>query len=170
MRSSISSIGRLSLIPALLAVAVICFRLFRPAGAAAKALAPTAGGSWGARAVRILAPTTTLAVLAFITASAAGYHYTAMKLTGRAFVSCVFVFGCVAFRSLLMRWLLVAYRRAAMQHAREKRKALQAAQDKTSTKVAVVEAQPQVCLSDINQQARNSSASGPVWRLFRRSG
>ena len=126
----------------------------------ATALASSTGGSWGVRAASILAPVATLAMLGLIAASAAGYHYAAMQLTRRVFVSCVFVFACLALRSLLMRWLLVTYRRVAMQHAREKRQAKMEAQENASTDTPVIETQPQVNLSDINQQARNLVGAG----------
>ncbi len=150
--ASINALGRLSLISSLLIIGVICFRLFRPKGALATALASS--GSWGARSVKILSPAAALAVLALIAASAAGYHYTAMQLTRRVFVSSVFVFACLAFRSLLMRWLLLAYRRAAMQRARERRQAMLEAQVNVTVENPVVETEPHVSLSDINQQAR----------------
>lgn len=158
--ASINSMGRISLILALLVIGVISFRLFRPAGALAAALTSSAGGSWGARAASILAPVATLAMLGLIAASAAGYHYAAMQLTRRAFATCVFVFACLALRSLLMRWILVTYRRVAMQHAREKRQAKVEAQENAAADTPVVEVQPQVNLSDINQQARKLVGAG----------
>ncbi len=157
---SINSLGRLSLITALIVTGVVCFRLFRPSGALAAALATAAGGSLGARAASILSPVATLAMLGLIAASAAGYHYAAMQLTRRVFVSCVFVFACLALRSLLMRWLLVTYRRVAMLHARERRQAKIEAQENASPDIPVVETLPQVNLSDINQQARNLVGAG----------
>lgn len=152
--SDINTLGRLSLIVALLVTGVICFRLFHRTGAFGTALASKATISLGARWGHALAPIAAFAVLLLITASTAGYHYTAMQLTRRVFVSCVFVFACLALRSLLMRWLLLAYRRVAMQLAREKRKALLEAQDQASSENPVVDPEPHVSLSDINQQAR----------------
>ncbi len=152
--SSINTVGRLSLIVALLVTGVICFRLFRRTSAFGTALASKASISLGARWGHALAPIAVFAALLLIAASVAGYHYTAMQLTRRVFVSCVFVFACLALRSLLMRWLLLAYRRVAMQLAREKRKALLEAQDQASAENPVVDPEPHVSLSDINQQAR----------------
>ncbi len=157
---SINSLGRLSLIVATILTGMICCRLFRPSGALAAALATAAGGSLGARAAGVLAPVVTLTMLGLITASAAGYHYAAMQLTRRVFVSCVIVFACLALRSLLMRWLLVTYRRVAMKHARERRQAKIEAVENASPDIPVVETVPQVNLSDINRQARNLVGAG----------
>ncbi len=152
--SNINTLGRLSLIIALFMTGVICFRLFRRRGAFGTALASKASISLGARWGHALAPMAAFAAVLLIVASVAGYHYTAMQLTRRVFVSCVFVFACLALRSLLMRWLLLAYRRVAMQLAREKRKALLEAQDQASAENPVVDPEPHVSLSDINQQAQ----------------
>ncbi|MEM9660356.1 MAG: hypothetical protein AAF961_18485, partial [Planctomycetota bacterium] len=152
--ASISSLGRLSLILALLVIGVVCFRLFRSQGALAKALAPSSLGPLSVRAFRILGPLAVLIAGSLTVASAAGYHYTAMQLTRRVLITCLFVFACLALRSLLMRWLLVVYRRAAMHCAREKRLAMQAAQEHAFADSPVVEAGPQINLSDVNQQAR----------------
>ncbi len=152
--ASVNTIGRLSLILALLMIGVIGFRIFRRKGVVGTALASNISGSWVARWGLAMAPIVASTALVLIAASAAGYHYTAMQLTRRVFVSCVFVFACLALRSLLMRWLLVAYRRVAMQLAREKRKAMREAQDQASTENPIVDPEPHVNLSDINQQAR----------------
>ncbi len=157
---SINSLGRLSLISSLFVIGTVCFRLFRSNGALNKAIAASAKGYWFARLVKLLGPLTTLGVFILITASIAGYHYTAMQLTRRIFVSCLFVFACFALRSLLMRWLMVAYRRVAMQHAREKRQAMLEAQENTSAETAPVEIEPQFNLADINQQARKLVGMG----------
>jgi potassium efflux system protein len=119
---------------------------------------------WGdIRAVmKVLVPLSIIVVAGLIVASAAGYHYTAIQLTRRVFFSCVFVFACLALRSLLIRWLLVAYRRVVMQQSREKRQALLEAQGQSTTETPAVEKQPQVNLSNVNQQARKLVAVGAV--------
>lgn len=152
--STVNSLGRLSLISALLVVGILCYRLCRPKGAFRQAIESTNQGSWPARWAKLLAPLAALGVASLIVASIAGYHYTAIQLTRRIFVSCLFVFACFALRSLLMRWLVVAYRRVAMQLAREKRQALLDAQENSSGEAPPVEIEPQVSLADINQQAR----------------
>ncbi len=151
----LNTVGRLSLIAALLVIGAVCFRLFRANGRFVSSLATNAK-SWGnARTImKVILPLSLAAVVGLIVASAVGYHFTAMQLTRRVFVSCVFVFACFALRSLLMRWLLVAYRRVAMIQAREKRQARLDAQESGSSDATVVESDPQFNLSNINQQAR----------------
>jgi potassium efflux system protein len=152
--ASVNAIGRLSLISALIVIGVCCVRLFRPTSPLTVALTSRAAKSDGLRWIKLVAPVVGAIVLGFIVASVAGYHYTAMQLTRRLLVSSLVVFGCLALRSLLMRWLLVAYRRVAMQHARQKRKALLESQGANSSDTAAVETTPQLCLGDINLQAR----------------
>ncbi len=158
--ASINAIGRLSLVSSLLVIGVICFRLFRSTGPLAATLACSAKECWSARSVRIIAPLATMAVLGLIAASMAGYHYSAMQLTRRVFVSCVIVFACLALRSILTRWLLLAYRKVAMQRAREKRQAILEAQENASAEIPVIETEPHVSLTDINQQARKLVGAG----------
>lgn len=159
-QASVNAIGRISLIASLLILCGLSFRLFRKKGPLAIALHASAKNSWSARAVRILAPLVTLTALGLIVGSAIGYHYTSVQLTRRIFVSCVFVFACLSLRSLLMRWLLVSYRRAAMQRARAKRQALLESQGNNAGENPVVEVEEHVSLSDINQQARKLVAVG----------
>ncbi|WP_218932363.1 mechanosensitive ion channel domain-containing protein [Adhaeretor mobilis] len=152
---TINSIGRLSLISALVVIGVICFRLLRPRGPLASSLASTSKNSWRTRFVSLIPPLATLAILGLLAATISGYHYTAMQLTRRVFGSCVFVFAFLALRSLLMRWLLVSYRRVAIQQARAKRKALLEAQESKTADQKAVEVETHFNLGDINQQARN---------------
>ena len=150
---SASAIGRLSLIPSLLVIGVVCFRLFRPAGAFGQALATESLGFWGDRLARVLVYAITLATLGLAVASVLGYHYAAMQLTRRVFVSCVLVFACLALRSLLMRWLLVTYRRAAMDQALEEERTKLETHGNASSDNAKTDSHSQINLSDINQQA-----------------
>ncbi len=159
-QATVNAIGRISLITSLLILSGVSIRLFRQKGPLAIALAASAKNSWSARAVRILAPLVTITALGLIVGSAIGYHYTSVQLTRRIFVTCVFVFACLALRSLLMRWLLVSYRRAAMHRAREKRQAMLEAQENTAAENPVVEVEEHVSLSNINQQAKKLVAVG----------
>lgn len=151
---SIHALGRLSLMGALAVIGAICYGLFRRRGKLGQAVAAGADALWSLRWLKVLAPLVMVIVIGLAAASAAGYHYTAMQLTRRAITSCLFLFACLALRSLLMRWLLVAYRRAAMQQAREKRQAMLEAQENAASDAPPIDLEPQVCLSDINQQAR----------------
>ncbi|TWT85788.1 Miniconductance mechanosensitive channel MscM precursor [Posidoniimonas polymericola] len=152
---AIQSIGRLSLILSLLVMGVVGMMFFRPRGPLVSVLTAAGEKLWVARLVRLLGPLTVAATLGLALASGLGMHYTALQLTRRVLFSAGVVFGCLAVRAMLMRWLLVAYRRVAMQRAREKRKALLEAQENAPTENAAIEVEPEVSLSDINQQARS---------------
>ncbi len=111
----INSLGRLSLILSLLVVGVIGFRFFRPSGSLAQVLGANPSLFWFSRMTRVLGAASALVALGLIVASSVGLHYTAMKLTERLLLSAAIVLACLAARALLMRWLLLAYRRVAMQ-------------------------------------------------------
>ena len=126
----------------------------------ANAIATAPANSFGSRLGRILAPLSSLSVLALIAASAIGYHYTSMQLTRRLLVSAMIVFGGLALRELLLRWLLVSYRRIAIQRSRERRQALAEAQESVAAGDVVVDPTPEVRLTDINRQARALVSTG----------
>ncbi|TWT30983.1 Mechanosensitive channel MscK precursor [Posidoniimonas corsicana] len=153
--AAINSIGRLSLILALLVMGGIGFLFFRPHGPLINSLAARGDKPWVTRLVRLLGPLSVASALGLAVASGLGMHFTAIQLTRRILFSAGVVFICLAVRAFLMRWLLVAYRRVAMQRAREKRKAMLEAQENAPTEAAAIEVEPEISLSDINQQARS---------------
>ncbi len=156
----INSVGRIALVGALAVIGFVSLRLCRPSGALANVIAAAPNNSFGSRMGRILTPVSSLSVLALIVASVVGYQYTSMQLTRRLLVSAMIVFGGLTFREFLLRWLLVSYRRIAMQHSRERRQALAEAQEAATTGDVVVEPAPAVRLTDINRQARALVSTG----------
>ncbi len=154
-----NSVGRISLIAALAILGVVCFQLLRSSGALATTLATSSKNSLVIQSIRFAAPLSAMAVLALIVASAGGYHYTAIQLTRRILVSCLFVFGCLALRSFLMRWLFVAYRKVAIQDSRERMQA-SANTPETASLNSTRSSTPCRRLSDINRQARSLVSMG----------
>jgi small-conductance mechanosensitive channel len=156
----INSAGRVALIFALGMIGYVSLRLCGPSGALANAIATAPANSFGARLGRMLIPASSLSVLALIVASAIGYHYTSMQLTRRLLVSAMIVFGGLTLRELLLRWLLVSYRRMAIQRSRERRQALAEAQESAAAGDVLVDPTPEVRLTDINRQARALVSTG----------
>ncbi len=156
----INSAGRIALIGALTMIGYVSFRLCRPSGALANAIASAPAKSFGSRLGKVLAPLSSLSVLMLIAASVVGYQYTSMQLTRRLLVSTMIVFGGLTLREILLRWLLVSYRRMAIQRSRERRQALAEAQDAVAAGDVVVDPMPEVRLTDINRQARALVSTG----------
>lgn len=153
-QATVHTLGRLGLMASLLVVVATCFRLFLPASPLTALLITNSHTSWSARAARTLAPFVMLSLLALVAASAAGYHYTAMQLSRRVFVSLIIIFLFLGLRSLLLRWLTMAYRRTAIQLAREKRQAMVEARENGANDTSLPDAEPAIRLNDINEQAR----------------
>jgi len=120
-----TSLGRLSLITALLVLAVAMHQILRPGSAV---LEETVAGSpdgwirrtryfWYALGVGIPIVLSLLAI--------SGYLYTAQQLSLRLVQSGMLVLVVVMVSALLERWQLLTYRALAMKQARERRAALQ---------------------------------------------
>lgn len=122
-----NALGRFALIAAMLVLAAFAVRLLRPnRGLIGEALAPqaTKNGWRLARASYVLGVALPLLLASL---SALGYHYTATQLAWRLNATLWLGLGLLIGRSVLSRWMLLARRRLAMQQARERRAALQAA-------------------------------------------
>lgn len=164
--ASIHAIGRVSLMMSLVILCVLMARLLRSRGPLITAVRSAVGKAWVGRLLNLAAPLAVAACVALCVASAAGWHYTATQLTRRMLYTAAVVVACLALRGLLMRWLLVAYRRVAMQRAREKRQALQEAREHAPQENAAIEVETEVNLSDINHQARSLVDTGVIVALL----
>jgi len=117
------SLGRLVFMAMLVAVAVIAHRLFHPRRGAVRQLYDLLFQS-GSRFryawyVVLVAMPVVFAALVF-----SGYFYTVYRLTARLYETAVLFFALVVARGIILRWLLLAKRRLAMDQMRKKRQAL----------------------------------------------
>ncbi len=150
----VSSIGRLAYLGAMTCVGWAIIRLFRPSSPILQSLENQHSDTllWRTRYVWIGLLLASPVVLGGL--SLAGYHYTAIQLTGR--VAATIGSGLVALfvNAFLSRWLLVMYRKLAMRRGRERRQQmLQAAQIDPDQPIPP-DTTPELRLVDINDQAR----------------
>lgn len=111
-------LGRLAFMVGTLAFAVFMARVFRPSGGVFAELLNRQGWAWR---VRWLWYVLLVGVPVGLTAAAAnGYFVTAIQVQDRFVISVVIVLVGVIAYSLLVRWLLVARRRALLRQARQR--------------------------------------------------
>ncbi len=153
-----TTLGRLAFATAMLTASVILGAWLNP-NSTIMAQLTTAADSWLARVGCYLVPLLAIIPLLLMAGSLAGYHYAAVQLSWRFIVSVAIVSLLIFTRALLMRWLLITYRRVAIARARERREALAAAKESTpempSDAVGIIESSGHVQLSDLNRQAQS---------------
>lgn len=154
----ISTVGRLALIVASVAVATIAFELLRPNGALGQVVLTNSERAWTRNTYKLTTAVLVVVpiVLAFV--SAIGFHYTAIRLSTRMAATWGVIALLIGVRALALRWLLVVYRRFAIKRAREKRAVLQARQAgaaETGDVSIAGDTSLDLRLAEINGQAQN---------------
>lgn len=151
------SLGRLCFICAMVALAVFTARVLSPRGAFVKPMLRE--GTWLERLRFVWYPVLPGLALTFAILPLFGYFSSAVRLMETMGASFWFILLVVLVHALLNRWLFIARRRLAVEHARKAREAVAAAKkgtgDSTSVDVAVEDT---VDIPALDQQTR---------RLFR---
>jgi len=136
------SVGRLAAVAALTALALFLARVLHPGrGALARWLKRHETGRWN-RMRYVWYPLAVGWPIALAVAAVTGYYYTALALGGRMMQTMRLVFVLVLVHALLIRAVLVAQRRLAIEQARRKRAALleaRAAEGEGGGEVAPIE-------------------------------
>lgn len=151
----ISTFGRVAFLLSMIGAGFALWRLVNPRGSVVLAFCGAEDGSrllWNTRwvwsSLVMLAPAA-LGVL-----SAIGFHYTAVRLTGRVAATLGVIFVAVFITAVLTRWLLVTHRGMAIQRSRDRRRQLLEATAGDADQAPVALQEPEVHLDDINQQVR----------------
>lgn len=151
----ISTWGRVAFLVAMVCAAIAMFRLLHPKGAVVAEICSGHDGTSLLRSTRWLwSGTAIITPVALAVLSVVGYHYTAVRLTGRAATTLCIGLSALLVAALLTRWLLVVYRRLAMQRARERRRQLMEQSAAEGDRPPVPQQIPEVQLDDVNQQTR----------------
>ena len=121
-RNGRDSLGRLVYIGMLLCVWLFSHRLFHPRRGAVRQLYDVLPAGSRFRYVWYIVLTALPLVFAGLVFS--GYFYTVYRLTARLYETAILFFAMVVARGIVLRWLLLAKRRLAMDQARKKREAM----------------------------------------------
>lgn len=154
----ISTVGRLALIVASLAVSTIAFELLRPSGALGQVVLTSSERSWTRNTYKLTTSILVVVPIALAFVSAIGFHYTSIRLSTRMAATWGVIALLIGVRALALRWLFVVYRRFAIKRAREKRAALQARQVgavETGDVSIAGDTSLDLRLAEINGQAQN---------------
>ncbi|MFG0251347.1 MAG: mechanosensitive ion channel domain-containing protein, partial [Phycisphaerales bacterium JB038] len=114
-------LGRLAFIAAMVALAVFVQRVLRPGAAVMQTLLAKRREGWLDRLRYVWFPGLLAAPLALALTSALGYFYAAMELEKRMLTTTSLVLGVIVVHALLLRSLLVAQRRMALEQALQRR-------------------------------------------------
>ncbi len=116
-----ASLGRVLFTVGLLALSVFLLRVLRPTGPVLRKYLEENKGGWVYRLRGLWRPILVLAPLVFAVLSWLGFHYTALQLEARLEESLVLALTLVLVHGVLLRWLLVARRRVAVDDAKRRR-------------------------------------------------
>jgi potassium efflux system protein len=156
-----SSLGRAAYFIVMILASWTAYRTWHPPGGLLQELLSRESDVQWRRFVQICHGATFSAPVALALLATAGYYYTAVRLTWWMIWTMWLLFGVVVVHSMMLRWLLLAYRELAIQRARERRAAEAAAaaaaadSDAKPPLADVAIPEPSVSLSDVNLQTRN---------------
>jgi potassium efflux system protein len=164
-----TSLGRLAFVMAQAALALFVQRLLRPSGGIAwEALRRNPDG-WLNRLRYLWYPLAVGLPLLLAVLALAGYYYTALQLTTRLVATLWLILGLLVLNALLLRWVLVARRKLAIEQHKKRRAAelaeteIKGAAEPPAKGTAAAHASaPDLDLSTISVQTRNlvRSAAG----------
>lgn len=149
----ITTYGRVAFLLAIAGAGIGLWRLVNPRGPVVASLCRAKDASsilWNSR--WFWATAVMLAPIGLAAISAAGFHYTAVRLTGRVAATLSIGFLAIFVAAVLNRWLLVTYRHMAIQRSKERRRQMNEAAENDPDLAAVVIQDPEIKLDDINQQ------------------
>jgi potassium efflux system protein len=118
-----ASLGRAGLMVISVSLAVFLARVLRPNGGILHGYLGRKAGGWIDRLRFVWYPAAVGVPIVLGLASLAGYHYTAVQLGRTVNKTTALIIGATILHALLVRWLLVAQRKLAMEQARKRREA-----------------------------------------------
>jgi len=152
-----TSLGRMCFIAALGCFSLALHRVLRPTGAVMQAMIASRQGGWLERFRYVWYGLSAWTPAALALLAAFGYHYTARQLALRLIATAYVLVGGIVCRALLLRWTLVNQRKLAIEQARQRRMAAQAANnapDEASESDLPTANEPERDLAAINAQTR----------------
>lgn len=151
----ISTYGRAAFMTSIVCASFALWRLVNPSGPIVASFCGAKDGSrllWSTR--WIWASLIMLAPIVLGALSVIGFHYTAVRLTGRVAATLSVGFVAIFVTAVLSRWLLVTYRRMAIRRSKERRRQLAESAPTDADQAQVPLHESEVRLDDINQQVR----------------
>lgn len=118
-----ASLGRLAFVALSIALATFLARVLQPSGGILQGYLSRRSGGWIDRLRYVWYSAAVAVPIALGLASLAGYHFTAVQLGRVVNKTSALIVGATILHGLLVRWLLVAQRRLAMEQARKRREA-----------------------------------------------
>jgi potassium efflux system protein len=125
-QDAMDSVGRIIYAVNMLGLGLFLHLMLRQGSPVVREWIEVRGSAALQRARRTLHLAGTLAPLTFLVLAGAGYFYTALRLTGRFYMTIALILTIILASRLVLRWLLLTRRRLAMEQARKRRAAVKA--------------------------------------------
>jgi potassium efflux system protein len=154
------SLGRLSLIVTMVALAVFVARLLRFSGDIVSNLIRRHPKSWLGRLRYIWYPLAVGVPLVLASLAGMGYYYSALAIDSRLGSTIYLVLGLIMVNDLLLRWLYISRRRLAWEKAKRKQAARRERDEKQDSGDTIPTAEemlfeePEIKISQIDEQNR----------------
>ena len=146
-----NSLGRLAFVLSFCLLLRPAWQTTRHTGGVFSAAYEAEPNAWWSRLHRVWLLLGVGGPLCLIGLAVAGYYYTAVQFAGRMLTTVWLVIALVVTYCLLLRWMLIAYRKLGMQRLQLR---CAAAEASTTTTPLQANTQLEIKLSDINQQTR----------------
>jgi len=155
-----ASLGRVAFIVEMLVLGLFTIRLLKPRGGVLEHFLARNPNGWISKLRYVWYSIAVCVPIALIFISAAGYHYTALRLENRLFATIALTVAAVIVNSAIMRWLFITHGKLALAKARER---LDAARTSTADSGGTAETTsgtvsvdiPEFDLGRISQQTRD---------------
>jgi potassium efflux system protein len=153
-------LGRIAFMIGVLLFAVLLARLLRPTGGVFEGVLNAHRGGWLDRLKYIWYPVAVAVPLVNVVVAALGYYYTAMAVQRSTSATMWLTLILIIINGLVLRWLMQARRRIAIEEARKRRAAMQAEAaargEATPTGEAPLQLdEPKLGLNEVDAQARH---------------
>lgn len=163
--SAQGSLGRLFFLVMMAGLLLFSHLLFSPDGAIVREWMREHDSGAFRRVRRLLHLAGMALPIALLSLSASGYHYTAVRLGTRLFVTAALGLALLLLSQLVLRWLMLAKRRLAMEQARKRRAALKAKGPDEAEGEAAQQDAP-IDLAHVDAQSKRLLRSGLVFLLL----
>jgi len=148
------TVGRVAFLGLMFTLSGGLYQLLRRDGPILQVVTASNPNSFLHRTVQIWPRAVVVSPLVLAVMSAVGYHYTAVQLTSRLAATLASLLAFLLVTEILMRWLVISYRRMAIQRARDRRQQQAGGSAEEGADVTVLLDANEPNLSDINDQTR----------------
>ena len=148
------ALGRAVFVVAMGAACLFVLRLFRPSGSLLHERLARHRAGWANRTRYVWFPAFVMSPIVMVIVALLGYFYTAIQLERSILATLLLIVGLLVVHAMLLRWLIVAQRRIAIEQARRRRASSAADGSVVSTGAEGTTEEDKIDLAAVNLQTR----------------